>query len=220
MRDGHMSTVTIPPTCQCGSIGRTDLRQCPDHHHIWRGDVRLTSVGRIVAHSFPLDPSIPADKLENARDRGSEVDKLFAAYVLGKLDRIPAGTRKDVFKDEAPYDGLLQKLMKWYDQQGFLKIESQVLLGGEDHGGVLDLKFNGVPVELKSTYEILDSHRLQVAGYDRLGDSTNMAAILHVTERLKEPRLVPIGASDYRDWDIALSHYRMLKRRGAWKERD
>ncbi len=205
-----MSTVTIPSTCQCGSIGRTDLRQCPEHWHIWRGDVRLTSVGRIVATSFPLDSSIPPAVLENAKERGAEVDRLFGQYVMGKLERIPAGTRTDS-RD------LLLKLIRWFEKQKELNIgqvEPQVLLGGEDHGGVVDFMFDGVPVDLKCTYNVEVSARMQIAGYEAL--SRKAGYILHVTERNAAARLIPLADQDRDDWQIVLEHWRMLRRRGKF----
>lgn len=205
-----MSTITA--TCTCGSIGRTDLRQCPDHFYIWNGDVRLTSVGRIAGLSFPLDPSIPTDVLENARDRGSEVDKLFAAYCLGKLRAIPSGTRNDA-RD------LFLKAMKWFDRQRFKKVEVQVLLGVSDYGGVLDFRFDGIPCDLKCTYNVEESAKMQVAGYvDLCG--YNGGHILHVTERYAEPRLVNILMEEVDDWRVMLAHWRMLKRRGVFKKEE
>jgi hypothetical protein len=191
--------------CTCDSIGRTDLRQCPEHHHIWRGDRRLRSVGSLIKDVFPLDPSIPADRLENARDRGSEVDVLFARWVKGELNGIPPDTRHDS-RD------LLKKIVAWFNRQNFSTAEVQVLLGGDDHGGVLDFRFDGLPVDLKCTYNVLHTHRLQVAAYATLGGS-EAGAILHVTERLKEPKLVPLKTEDYSDWRVLLEHWRMVERR-------
>ncbi len=200
-----MSAV-VEATCTCGSIGRQDLRQCQEHHHIWRGDRRLASIGSIVYASFPRDPTIPPAVLENARDRGSETDRLFAAYVRGELQAIPAGTRKDSL-------ALFLKLQKWYDRQNFKTVEVQVLLGGEDHGGVLDFIFNGMPIDLKATAKVEHSHRIQTALYSWLIDQRAHGAILHVTERLAEPRLVPLTGEDFTDAEIILAHWRMLQRR-------
>lgn len=200
-----MSAVATETRCSCGSIGRTDLRQCPVDFHLWNGDRRLASVGSIVRGSFPLDPSIPADVLENARDRGDVADKLFAAYVLGKLDRIPGSTRRDSYL-------LFEKLRHWYDRQKFKTVEVQVLLGGEDHGGILDFSFDGYPVDLKCTSKIENSHRMQTALYALLS-GVRCGALLHATERISEPRLVPLDAADFDDSEIMLAHWRMVKRR-------
>lgn len=210
-----MSTATISATCCCGSIGRTDLRQCAEHFHIWNGDKRLASVGRIIRDCWPAPERMPpADVLENARHRGEQTDDLFSAYVLGRLTCIPAGTRKDVYDPNG--DGLLQKLMRWFDKQRFTSVQAQVLLGGTDHGGVMDLRLDGMAVDLKSVYDIDAKHIMQVAGYhqiDPLATASKGAAILHVTERYKEPRLIPLESRDYDDWLVMLAHWRMLQRR-------
>jgi hypothetical protein len=201
-------SAVIPATCQCGSIGRTDLRQCPEHFHLWRGDVRLTSVGRIIRDCWPKPETMPpADVLENARDRGDQVDKLLAAYVLGKLKAFPVGTRRDAM-------ALFDKVQTWYDKQTFRKVEVQVLLGAQDHGGVLDFRFDGLPVDLKATFQIEQTARMQVAGYaDLCGESDGY--VLHVTERFKEARLHLVGAEDIHDWRILRDCWRMVARRTA-----
>src|SRR3990167_9140998 len=141
--------------CVCGSIGASGIRQCPEHFHIWNGDRRLASVGRIIRETWPPPASLPPpDVLENARDRGEQVDRLFAAYVRGQLRSIPVGTRLDA-RD------LFFKLQEWYDKQNFRAAQVQVLLGSEEHGGVLDFRFDGVPVDLKATYEVSDTHIMQ-----------------------------------------------------------
>lgn len=194
--------------CTCDSLGRTDLRQCPDHFHLWRADKRLTSVGRIIHASFPMDPTIPAAVLENARERGSEVDALFSKYVIGNLRAIPAGTRQDSL-------ALFEKLQNWYDRQNIGLALSQVLLGDTDHGGIVDLIFDSVPVDLKCTYNVETAHRLQTAAYSDLHGENHSSYVLHVTERFKEPRIVPLEQQDYDDWRTMLAHWRMTQRRTA-----
>lgn len=199
-----MSAILDRAPCDCASIGKpAELWQCP-HFHIFRGDRRLTSVSRIVGASFPLPPGIPPDVLESARERGSEVDALFAAYVLGKLDRIPAGTRNDS-RD------LFLKAKAWYDRQSFKTVEVQVLLGTDDYGGVLDFRCDGVPLDLKCTHRVEHSARMQVAAYGAL--CMRESFILHVTERLKEAHIVALTQEDASDWDIILEHWRMQVRR-------
>lgn len=194
-------------TCTCVTFDPADTgtRQCPEHFHLWRGAVRLASVGSIVRGSFPLDPSIPPAVLENARERGAQLDRLFAAYCLGTLRVIPAGTRQDAI-------ALFEKARQWFDKQNFKTVEVQVLLGCDDYGGVLDFRFDGVPVDLKGTSKIEHSHRMQVAAYAAL-DSSITGNVLHVMERIKEARLVELVTEDFDDWFILLEHWRMLKRR-------
>lgn len=192
-------------TCSCGSIGSTELRQCPEHFHIWNGDRRLTSVGSIIRTCWHQGPMPPADVLENARDRGSVVDGLVADYVRGKPFKIPAGTRTDAIE-------LFYKVRNWFDAQHFHDAQVQVVLGDTDYGGVLDFRFDGVPVDLKATYNVEPTAVMQVAGYtDLCGES--VGGILHVTERFSSPRWIPITADDIEDWRTMLKHWRMLQRR-------
>ena len=191
-------------TCRCEEI-TAEVIQCPEHFRLYRGGRRLASVGSIIRASFPMDPSIPPDKLENARERGEQVDRLFCAYVTGMLERIPAGTRSDA-RD------LFLKLRVWFDRQDFHSVDSQIVLGDHDHGGVLDLRLDGVPVDLKATYNVEHTHRLQVAAYCDL-DGGKHGRILHVTERYSEPRLIDLDPGDYQDWRILLDHRRLQERR-------
>lgn len=207
-----MSAV-IAATCTCGSVGRTDLRQCPDHFHIWRGDVRLPSVGRVIRDLFPK-ADIPADVLENARERGEQLDRLFADYVRGKLRAIPAGTRMDAV-------ALFEKARKWYDRQRFNSVQVQVLLGGEHHGGICDFCFDGLWVDLKGTYDARPEHYLQVGGYMAIAAENALecwgeakpGAILHVTERYKEPRLLPVEVKEAQDFTALAAAWRLIQSR-------
>ncbi len=214
-------------TCTCTTFDPNDtgVRQCPEHFKLWRGAVRLTSVSRIVGASFPLPPGIPPDVLESARERGEQVDKLFASYVLGKLKAFPVGTREDSRR-------LFDKAADWYDKQSFKRVEVQVLLGCEDYGGVLDFRFDGVPLDLKATYNVEQSARMQVAAYTVLDPVNNknhdvlrkpgdhQAFILHVTDRFKEARVIPLAQEDFADWSTILAHWRMLQRRGRKESGD
>lgn len=221
-------TTVIQATCSCGSIGRTDIRQCPEHFHIWNGDKQVTSVGKVL-RLWPQKPCNACGaqsyrdhregcpvfaKIENAQDRGKEVDALFSAYVVGKLQRIPAGTRKDVWKTEPPFDGLLQKLIKWFDKQGFKNAEAQVLVADNEIGGIMDLRLDGLRADLKSVYNIEDKHLLQTAAYAEL-DHAEDAAVIHVTERFKEPKIIEITPDDFHDWFAVRSLWSVVQRRTA-----
>lgn len=208
-----MSTTVIAATCTCGSLGRSDLRQCPDHFHIWRGDKRMVSVGRIIRETFPQPEKLPPpDVLENARLRGDEVDRLLSAYALGRLQRIPAGTRIDA-KD------LFLKAQRWLDKQGFKEIEAQVLLADENVGGIVDFRLDGMLVDLKCTYDVSATHVLQVGGYAALdasmtGHGPRAAAILHVTERYPEAKLVTLNMREIiEDFSILRECWSMIQRR-------
>lgn len=206
-----MAETAVASECVCETITAEPI-QCPTHYRLYRGGRRLASVSSIVRQSFPLDPNIPPDVLENARIRGSELDRLAAVYVRDGRIRIPAGSVREDSKD------LFLKFQRWFDAQNFKKVEVQVLLGCEDHGGIVDFRFDGYPVDLKGTSKVEHSHRLQVAGYSLLNGT--QGAIVHVTERMKEARLVPLVRDDYGDWDTMLNHWRMLRRRKPMREQE
>lgn len=213
-----MSTVTIPATCECGSIGRSDLRQCPEHRYLWRGDRRLASVTSITS-LLPQKPCNDCgaqsyrdhrdncrvfEKIENARIRGSQVDEIFCALITRKLACIPGGTRQDA-RD------LVKKLVAWFQRQDFEKVETQVLVGDDEVGGLIDLRCDGHIFEVKATYEIGHAHILQAAGYGTL-DNTN-ASVLHVTERYAEPKEYELKTQDYEDWQTLRGFWKMAQRR-------
>ena len=196
--------------CTCGVIA-AEVHQCQEHFRLWRHGKRLTSVSRIIGAILPTDWSkIDAAVLENARHRGEQVDRLFSAYVLGNLSEYPVGTRNDAMV-------LFERLQEWYDRQNFKSVQAQVVLGCEDHGGVMDLRLDGVPVELKATSRIEESHLMQTACYAYLDGGTDWhrksASILHVTERQAKARLIPLMPEDFRDWKIMLAAWRMIQRR-------
>lgn len=173
--------------------------------------MRLASVGRIIRECWPAPKQLPpAAVLENARDRGASVDELLTSYVRGTLHVFPAGTRRDAI-------ALFEKARAWYDKQGFGGAEAQVLLGGDDHCGVADLRIHGLILDLKSTYDVSDTHIMQVAAYASLDSDCDDYDILQVTERHKEARLTTYGQREVDDWRTMLSHWRMVERRGGWK---
>lgn len=187
-------------TCLCAPHVTEGLRQCPEHFSLWDNGVRLTSVGRIVG-MFPQEPCnqcgmpIYSDHvagcrvkaaIENAKERGSEVDVLFGQYVTGRLSKIPAGTREDV-------RSLFMKLKVWFDAQNYSSVESQVIVSDGEVGGILDLRVDGMILDLKCTYDVSPTHGIQVGGYVTLEKrDVRGAGILHVTERFAAPRLIPL----------------------------
>jgi len=200
-----VSTLAVGATpCLCEYV--TDhVTQCPEHFRLWRYGKRLASVSSIVRERFPIDPKIDPVVLENAKLRGSEVDVLFAAYCRGTLDRIPAGTREDAKE-------LFFKVKRWFDAQNFSSVEVQVLLGDVDHGGVLDFSFDGIPYDLKATYAVDHSSRLQVAGYCDLSKS-DIGRIIHVTERYASAAVIDLPPADHQDWKSLLAAWRVVQRR-------
>ncbi len=219
-----MST-TIIANCQCGSIGRSDLRQCEEHHHIWRSDKRMVSIGRIIREAYPQKPcsscQLPMfsdhrpgcpvkDAVDNARCRGDEVDQLLASYINGTLHSIPAGS---VRQDSA---ALFLKAKRWFDKQHFKQAEAQLLLADDEVGGVCDFRFDGMLVDLKCTYDVSDTHELQVGGYAALDSAWTATAILHVTERYAEARLILLSSADIcADFETLRQCWKMIQRRAA-----
>lgn len=214
-----MSTTVIPATCQCGSIGRTDLRQCPEHFHLWDGDRRLTSVRRIIEMCWPQKPcqcgatSYKTHKPDcevyarilNAQERGKEVEDLFTQYVMERRLRIPSGSKR---QDAV---ALVRKLCAWFDDNDFQDVRCQVVVGSGDHGGVADFVFDDHVFELKATYALEETHIMQCTGYATLLNTNG--SVLHVTERYPTVREREISGQDASDWAIMLNYWRMLQRR-------
>jgi len=113
--------------CTCSSIGAPPtVRFCSTCHKYWRGDKELVSVTRLVKTVWPFKPDFSQaqpEVLENARDRGVVVDALFSAYVNGKLDTIPPGTRTDAID-------LFFKLRQWWDGR-HKQARSQVIIAAD-----------------------------------------------------------------------------------------
>lgn len=221
-------------TCCCDTIGAPDTpRQCPEHFGLWRGDKRLTSVSKIVG-MWPQEPCsqcgmpiysdhVPNCRVkaafENARERGSEVDTLFGKYVMGKLTAIPAGVREDS-------RNLFMKLKLWFDKQKFSNVESQVLVADNEVGGVLDLRLDGMILDLKCTYDISPTAAIQVGGYAALDDASRApeyrgklkAGILHCSERFTEPKLKLFDVQQIMD-DFATCRamWKLVNRNGKYK---
>lgn len=209
-----MSTAVVDrDACDCASIGApNELRQCKTCYRIFRGDKRLVSVSRVLA-LWPQEPCsscawpIYSDHqpgcsvklaIDNAQERGSAVDALVTAYVRGTLKCIPAGTRKDVVE-------LFWKAKAWLDKHTCITREAQVVVGDDKFGGVLDLFLDGVILDLKCVHDLRPTHPVQVGGYVTLhramGYFPRGAGILHVTERFKEAKLIPLDVSQI-TWDF------------------
>ena len=194
-----MSTVATREVCLHPSMPRGGLVQCADCHGLFRDDKKLVSVSKIVGMlpqepcsecKFPMwgdhDPRGCSVKknIENAKERGSQVDALFSAYVMGKLSKFPIGTRDDS-------EALFNKLADWFDKQRFTDVEAQVLVGDDEVGGVLDLRVDGMILDIKAVYDPSPTHAIQVAGYAFLGNA-DRCGILHVTARHNTPRLITL----------------------------
>lgn len=223
-----MSATAVDAACVCGSL-LPDPVQCPIHFGIYRNGKRLTSVGRIVA-LYPQEPcsrchwpiysdhqqgcSVKAN-IDNANRRGKLVEALLTQYVKGETPMIPAGEYESGFIDKAT--ALFHKAADWFDKQNFRKIECQAVVGDDDTCGVIDFRCDEQIIDLKCTYDISETHFLQVGGYCVLAPP-DAAALLHVTERYKAVRFSAVLQPDMDDFRALRDAYRMLERRGAFKK--
>lgn len=207
--------------CNCGFADISDTIQMCACHIYWIHGTPRTSVTSVIRSTWPIpknfkeaDPAV----IENARHRGSETDALFSAYINGTLREIPAGTRLDVYDPNQPHAGLLQKLMKWWDKQG-IRARTQVMLHDDAIAGTADIVPPGAVWDLKCTHNLEASYEAQLGAYGHLalnvmagndvrrrGQFFKMPdlAIIHVTARFPEPRLVEIDAERAIDDWLAL----------------
>src|SRR5688572_12340556 len=164
------------------------------HHVSKRGDKELDSVTRVVYACFPAKAKFreaPPEVLENARQRGVEVDKLVTAYLRGNLATIPAGTRIDSKE-------LFFKLKPWIDS-ALSRAMPQIILADEDIAGTADIvTTDGLILDLKTTYDVTEPHYdLQLGMYANLfeaqfGEKPKGISIIHLTERLPAPKIVTL----------------------------
>jgi hypothetical protein len=205
-------------SCTCASIGNTDgVRLCSVCHRYWNNDKELVSVGKVIKTMWPFKPDFSqADPavIENARERGSEVDRLFSLYVVGGLDRIPKGTRQDSF-------ALFAKLRRYWDRHKHGNVRSQVILADEDIAGTCDILDDDDLSDVKCTYDIEPVYPLQLAAYGELHFATfkrpvKSLNIIHVTKRYAEPKIIKIDfVQALEDWMILRQAWRMVQRRTA-----
>lgn len=218
-----MSTAAVSATCLCGSLSK-EVVLCPDHHQYHREGRQLASVSSVLRGVWPEKPdysNAPADRLENARDRGVEVDALFCAWIEGRLERVPAGGAR---VDSA---ALLWKLCTWWriEHSGH-SATTQVILADHDMAGTCDLIIgNGDPVigggvwDLKTTYNIEPSYALQVGLYGLLyeaqyGIAPEALGIIHLTERFKVPKVINLPVAEtMADAALIRDTWRMAQRR-------
>lgn len=158
--------------------------------------------------------------IDNARERGIETDSLFSRYVVGTLDRIPAGTRVEIYNPEPPFDGLLQKLMKWWDGLG-LKAQAQVILSDTVSAGTCDIFIDDgrIIADLKTVYDLSTTYEIQLGFYALLARVSHGVIpqelwLIHATKRYAAPRIAKVdvhGAMG--DASIVRQMYSMIKRR-------
>ena len=180
------------------------LRFCAEHHRFYVGMKELPSVTKVLRSCWPVKPDFsaaPPDVLENARQRGVELDGLLSVYVAGKLDAIPAGTREDVA-------ALFFKAQPWLDAE--LPLRSQVMVTDGSIAGFADFVSDKTltVIDLKTTYDIEPYYAIQVGAYldlyeEQSGNEVVRAGILHVTARFAQPKWIPLNVDEIRrDWQI------------------
>lgn len=208
---------TVLAACCCDTLSSTVVR-CEEHHRYFRDGKELTSVTKVLKSTWPVKPDFSrADPavIENARDRGKEVDALFSSYVNGTLWIVPMGTRRDSWE-------LLDRLIKWWDRLG-VKAQAQVILADDEVAGTCDIKPPSIIWDLKCTYNIEATYPVQLGMYAILdshatGKLPGELGIIHCTERFKEPKLIDVPMSDaMHDAEIVRQMYRLVSRRGGWK---
>lgn len=205
--------------CTCHTIGEKDkLRFAECHHRFWMNDRELPSVTKILRSCWPVKPDFAAADpavLENARQRGSDLDALLSAYVSGSLTCIPAGTREDV-KD------LFLKTQPWFDDaMSKFGLRSQVAVTDGEIAGILDFCADGpvVILDLKGVHTLEAYYEIQVGGYIDLYEKqyrrqVEVAGILHITARFSKPRWIPLDVDECRrDWRIVRQTWEMAQRR-------
>ena len=156
--------VTSEAICVCSEwdASKTDVRLCEPCHRYWRGNKRLVSATQLIRDVWPVKPdysAAPPAVLENARDRGIDVDRLLTLEIRGQLgDSYPLGTREDSIE-------LFEKLMDW----GYERLrgaEPQVLLADDAVAGTCDLFTRDRWIlDLKTVSKIEPYYHLQLGMY-------------------------------------------------------
>ena len=194
------------------------VRLCEPHHKYHIGGKQLASVSSVLRSTLPITPGYAAaspDVVENARLRGVSCDTLFSAYVNGTLDEIPQGTRLDVW-DPLSKDGLLQRLIPWWDRLGIRNAQAQVTLNDDEIAGTADVVTPDCIFDLKTVHTLQPSYELQLGGYldlDAVNGDIKKAAIIHVTRRFHEPKLVWLDEHRcHADWFTVREMWRLIRR--------
>lgn len=168
----------------------------------------LRSTWPFKADYSKADPAV----IENARDRGVEVDLLFTRYLRGELKEIPAGMRNDAIE-------LFFRLKRWWEGRKHELTQAQVILADQSVAGTCDVIDDGWIYDLKSTYDIEPMYQLQLGAYAQLYFATFQQAakgigIIHVTKRYAAPKLIKIDMpAALQDWSVLRDTYHMAVRR-------
>lgn len=214
-----MSQVSHSEDCTCATVS-AEIHRCETHHVYVLNGKRLDSVSSIIRAVWPVKPTwdgVDSAVVENANHRGSMLDELFSAYVNNTLEDIPAGTRLDIW-DPVNKDGLLQKLLPWWDKQGISGARAQVMMHAGDVAGTADIVTANAVIDLKCVWSLQPYYDLQVGGYLWLtGKHPRMdGAFIHVAKRFPEPRWIEVNAAQcVDDWMAVRRVWEIAKRRGV-----
>lgn len=185
----------------------------PVKHQYFRGLQELVSVSKVIRETWPVKPSwdgVDPAVIENARDRGVEVDTLFSSWINGTLRSIPAGTREDA-KER------FQALMAWWGNSR-PPTTAQVILADEEIAGTCDLAGNvgamagAYILDLKNTAAVEKTYSFQLGAYAELyqkqyGALPNVG-VIHVTQAKGKP--VSVKLLDF-DSSVCVSEWRLLR---------
>ena len=171
------------------------------------GSKRLTSVTKVLGEVLPDDyTGVDVDVVENARERGTQVDQLITAYVRGEISDYPIGTREDSID-------LFERLfLPWWWKQGFISVYAQEIAYDDEIAGMLDLRCDGgIIYDVKCTYELLPKHHIQVAAYSELCGGGFMK-LLHLSKRFKTAKVVDVPVEAREDWRTVRDFWRLKRR--------
>jgi hypothetical protein len=203
--------------CTCATVGPESELRFHDCHHVYkRGDRELPSVSSVIRAVWPPSYSGVSDAvLENARERGVEVDAMFSAWVNGGFGEIDVtGYRNDAV-------ALTKKLINWWVDANMpmtADVRCQVQCDDGEIAGTADIVTLDAVYDLKTVYSLLPTYPIQLGGYvslirDGVLLASDKAAIIHVTERFKEPKLIEYDVpSILRDWATTRDFYNLTRR--------
>jgi hypothetical protein len=206
--------------CECSlwELAPADkVRLCDEHHSYWRGTKRLLSVSHVLRSTWPYKPDFsaaPPGVIENARERGSQVDVLFTRYLRGQLKAFPADTREDSME-------LFFRLKRWWDGRKWDAVQAQVILADDEIAGMCDVLADDWVYDLKTTHDIEPMYHLQLGAYAQLHFATYQKpvkgiGIIHVTKRYATPKLIKLDMYEcLQDWATLRECYSMAARRAG-----
>lgn len=183
--------------CVCGVVA-TGLTFCEECHRYWRGGEEVPSVTRIVREVLPssyegVDPAV----IENARERGVEVDTWFCRWLVGDAEEIGDGVlREDSAKIltglcEAWPEIAAKSIAGFADFEPEMKVQHRV--DGGSYAGTADMfcdlgsLWRPAVIDLKCTYEPLISHVVQLGAYAK---ALNADPYLLHAPKHRNPRLI------------------------------